>query len=644
MYFVPSVDPYFKDKNRLWFKKHAAKIRAAAPVHPWWRRNVKLLNVGQEISPGVLRRELTEMGYEKVQTPGSPGEFCVLGDILKIFLSTGDQVLVLDFFGNQLEAITTQAPPALHGARARRRQLEARLAQRMLKRLLPGDFVVHLDHGIGLFARHIKENKSNFYEIQYAKGDRILVPSDLATIKLSPFIGFGRPKIHRLGGQIWSKTKRAIKEGVEKFARDLLATYARRAVATRPPLIKEGVEFEKNIAATFPFELTPDQADAISDINEDLAKPEPMDRIVCGDVGFGKTEVALRTAAKVIYYGRQVALLAPTTILAAQHFKTFNERLTDMGVKVAWLSRATSPEQVAKITSGLAAGKIDLVVGTHRLLSNDVSFKNLGLLVIDEEQRFGVKQKEKLKEWRAAVDVLSLTATPIPRTLHLALAHIWQISNILTPPLGRKAIVTSVAPYDEKSIKAAISRELERGGQVYYLYNLVRGVDQKARHLRALFPKTKIMAAHARLPNDQLVKIIDDFRGGLFDILVATTIIENGLDVPNVNTLVVEKAEKLGLAQAHQIRGRVGRRETKAFAYFYYNAGALSETAARRLKYLERFQELGDGLELALKDLEIRGAGDVLGREQSGAVTAVGLNLYSTMLAEAVEQGRLDNK
>jgi len=637
---VPSTDSYFSDKDHAWFKQHLSHIMAAAKTHPWWRRNVLALEVSQEIRPVEILRTLADFGYEKVQTLGAPGDFTVRGDTISVYLSAGGATLTLELFGNRLERLAMGPAPQVLSEREQNRTLAKRFQTKFLQRLAPGDYVVHLDHGIGLYSQTITDHHKKYYEIQYAKGDRILVPPALAEEKLSPYIGFGRPMIHRLGGDLWFSTKRKVKEDVEKFARELLGAYARRALVNRPPLKAREDEFDQIFAAAFPYDETPDQADAIADVMADLAKPELMDRVICGDVGFGKTEVAMRAAAKVVFYGQQVAVLAPTTVLAQQHLETFSNRFGALGIKVAVASRAVSDPQIQQTLNKLAQGQIDILIGTHRLLSEDVKFKNLGLAVIDEEQRFGVKQKEKIKNLRGAVDVLSLTATPIPRTLHLALASVWNISSIMTPPLGRQPIKTTVAPYDKKSVYAAIKVELNRGGQVYYLFNSIDGIGAKARELQNKFSKARVVVAHARLNSSQLLNIISAFRAGAYDILVATTIIENGLDVPTVNTLIVEKAEKLGLAQAHQIRGRIGRSSTKAYAHFYYWPDHLTQDAQRRLEYLERFQELGDGLTLAMKDLEIRGAGDVLGRAQSGAVTAVGLNLYSSMLAEAVEQLR----
>ena len=634
---IPGLNPNLLEKEPAWFVQNSAHIEKARRTNSWWQRHTLILEKDQELKPNELFRQLSELNYEKVQTLAAPAEFCVRGDTVQIYPVQATCGYVVEFFGNKIERIRELSLPKIHSAAEKEKRLEKRLKERFLQRLLPGDYVVHLDHGIGYFKRHVKEGKQEYLEIEYAQKDRILVPQEMALKKLSPYIGFGKPTIHRLGGDVWFRTKRKVKEEVEKFARELLAMYARRQITNRPPLSLSGDEFERAFGANFEFELTPDQDQAVQDVLKDLNQPDLMDRVICGDVGFGKTEVAMRGIAKVVFQGKQAALLSPTTILAQQHFETLTARFSQFGIKVALFSRAVSEEKIRAQIELLKTGQIEIAIGTHRLLSEDIEFKNLGLAVIDEEQRFGVKQKERLKNFRGAVDVLSLTATPIPRTLHLALASVWNISNIFSPLPGKKSIHTKVEQYNQKEIVSALKFELERQGQVYYLFNSIKGIAQKALTLKELLPKAKIEIAHARLNTQSLLKIIERFKAREFDVLVATTIIENGLDLPNVNTLIVEKAEKLGLSQAHQIRGRVGRKDTQAYAYFFYSPERLTEDAEKRLHYLERFQELGDGYELSLKDLEIRGAGDVLGRAQSGAVTAVGLNLYSSMLAEAVD-------
>ncbi|MCH7552051.1 DEAD/DEAH box helicase, partial [Patescibacteria group bacterium] len=476
--------------------------------------------------------------------------------------------------------------------------------------------------------------------------------------KLARYVGYTNPKVSRLGSVLWQKTKRKVKAEIEKLAKELLELYANRETAQRPAYAKED-EIEEQLAASFPYEETPDQLQAFEDINKDLAKTEPMDRIICGDVGFGKTEIALRTMARAVKSGYQTALLAPTTILAYQHFQNFQDRLDSLPIQVALLSRLQTKKEQQKILKDLKEGKIDMVIGTHRLLSKDVEFSpppgGLGLLVIDDEQRFGVKQKEKFRELRTTLDVLSLSATPIPRTLYMALSSLKGISMIQTPPEGRLPVKVTIAPKRDNIIKKAIEAELKRkgpastrgdsstrGGQIYYLHNRIGTIEQVKKHLEKLVPQARIGIAHGRLKEGELIKIIDEFRAKKFDILLATTIIENGLDLPNVSTLLVDDTTKLGLAQAYQIKGRVGRSRIQSYAYFLYG-GKLSEKAKLRLKALKEAEALGSGYKIALRDLEIRGAGNILGKEQSGSVNAIGLNLYCQMLSMAVEKMK-DNR
>lgn len=454
--------------------------------------------------------------------------------------------------------------------------------------------------------------------------------------KLSRFIGFREPKISRLGSPLWQKTKRRIKEAAEKLAKELLEIYAKREVTFRPPYLPEN-EFDLELVSGFKYEETPDQLQTMEEIKKDLEQNKPMDRLLCGDVGFGKTEVALRTAFKVVNSGYQAALLCPTTILANQHFQNFRERLENFPVKVALLSRLQSKKEQREIIEKIKSGRMDIVIGTHRLLSKDVEFKKLGLLIIDDEQRFGVKQKEKLKQMRAELDVLSLSATPIPRTLYLALSGLRSVSLIQTPPFGRLPVKTFILLWSEKTIQNAIENEIERKGQVYYLHNRIETIETIKNILEKLVTKAQIGVAHGRLPEKELIKVMTDFQNKKINVLLATTIIENGLDFPNVNTLIVADATKLGLAQAYQTRGRVGRSTVQAFAYFLFGK-KLSEKAEIRLETLKEAEELGSGYRISLKDLEIRGAGNILGREQSGNINAVGLNLYSQILSEAIER------
>jgi len=638
---VIALTPLILERGLVWFEKNKRRIEESLQHPSFWRKNTLVVVWGQKIMLSELLRKLSDFGYEKYQKVELPGEFSHIGGTVTIFPINTPTAYRIEFDGNAIESIDELHPPAggenktpetslkkiIYKDNHRRREIPADLA-----RLKEGDYIVHLDHGIGKFLK-----KENGYILEYAAGDTLTVPEEVSH-KLSPYIGFSTPTIYRLGGNLWHRMKRKVKEDVIKTARELLKIYAERELARRAPYEIQD-EMLVQIEQGFEFEETSDQKKAIEDIARDMEKSSPMDRLVCGDVGFGKTEVAIRAAARAAVSGRQVALIAPTTILAWQHFQTFNSRFDKFPIKISLLSRMQSNAEQRHIIEELKNGEIDIVIGTHRLLQKDVKFKNLGLLILDEEQRFGVKQKEKLKGMRADIDVLSLSATPIPRTLYFSLAGLKNISNIQTPPPNRRPIKTYVVPRSKKLAQEAIREELARDGQVYYLHNRISTIEPARLKIAGLAPPgTRIAVAHAKLPDQQLIEIIDDFRNKKTDILVATTIIENGLDLSNVNTLIVEDASRLGLAQAHQLRGRIGRGDRQAFAYFLYSPKRLTEAGKRRLETLQRYQDLGAGYEIAMRDLEIRGAGNILGREQSGSINRVGLNLYCQMLNEAVEE------
>ena len=539
--------------------------------------------------------------------------------------------------------------------------MTARKESAHLHNLKPGAFVVHLDHGIGIYKgmenmqttdgnpRTERAEQSsydgetvNYYVLEYAPPkdgkdpDRLLVPENQAK-KLSIYLGFETPKIHRLSGNIWEHTKKKATEDAQKLAVELLEIYSKREVASRQAYDNDK-HMQREFENIFDHLETDDQKKAIEEVYEDMEKDKPMDRLICGDVGFGKTEVAMRASFKAVNSGKQVAILCPTTILADQHFATFTKRFEKFPFNIAMLSRFENKKTQKETAEKLKDGKIDIIIGTHRLLSRDIAFKNLGLLIIDEEQRFGVRQKEKLKKFREDVDILSLSATPIPRTLYLAMSGLRNISVINTPPLGRQPIETIISPYDKNIIKKAVETELKRGGQVYFLHNRIETIEQTKTMLASILPRARLETAHGRMGELRLRKIMQMFKEHKIDALVSTTIIENGLDIKNANTLIVDDAARLGLAQAHQIRGRIGRAEAKSYAYFLYSAKHLSDDAGKRLEALKEASELGSGYLIAQRDLEIRGAGNILGREQSGAINQVGLNLYCQILAEAVEK------
>lgn len=637
---IVSVIPYFLEKENFWFEKHFKKILEARETQIFFQENTFSLENNQKISLSEALRRLDEMGYEKVWQVSEIGEFAQRGGILDVFPINSNFAVRIEFLGNKIERIL-KLEIELKDERKAKEVLKNKLkAQRIfsdLKGVKEGEYLVHLDHGIGIFKGIEKINNETYYKIEYDLGDKIFVPQGLER-KLTRYVGFVEPKISRLGTLTWIKTKRRAKEEAEKFAKEILKIYAQREIITRPPYLPDD-EIDKYLKETFPFEETPDQTQVIEEIKKDLESEKPMDRILCGDVGFGKTEVALRAIVKVVKSGYQVALLCPTTILANQHFQNFRERLKNLPIKMAILSRLQSKKTQKKIIDELKEGKIDIIVGTHRLLSKDVEFKKLGFLVIDDEHKFGVVQKEKLKKLRTQLDVLSLSATPIPRTLYMALSSLRDISLIKTPPVGRLPIKTFILPFKEKIIRGAIENEARRGGQVYYLHNRIETISSVKNFLENLLPNLKFGIAHGKLREKELVKVMEDFQNKKIDVLIATTIIEAGLDLPNVNTLIVADSTKLGLSQAYQIRGRIGRSHIQAFAYFLYSE-RLSPLAKERLNALKEAEELGSGYKIALKDLELRGAGNILGKEQSGNINKVGLNLYCQMLSWAIEKLR----
>ncbi len=509
--------------------------------------------------------------------------------------------------------------------------------------IAPGAYVVHIEHGIAKFAGVTTLSTGNtekeYLVLQYAAGDKLYVPADQID-RVNRYTGAGErpPVLSRLGTQEWTLTKQRIKESAERIAQELLALYAARGVVPGFAFSSDTI-WQQELEASFPYVETPDQIEVQKQVKKDMEKAKPMDRLVCGDVGYGKTEIALRAAFKTVMDNKQVAMLVPTTVLAEQHFLTFNQRLSAFPIKVEVLSRFRTPKEQQAILEGLVNGSVDICIGTHRLLQKDIAFKNLGLLIIDEEQRFGVAHKDHFKKMRREVDVLTLSATPIPRTLHMSLVEVRDMSTMETPPEERLPIKTYVAEYDDQLIREAILRELERNGQVFFVHNRVQSIAFVAEKLQSLVPEAKIAIAHGQMPEGALERVMADFTQGKSNILVCTTIIESGLDLPNANTLIVNKADKFGLAQLYQLRGRVGRGANLAYAYFLFDKGKhLTPTAEKRLRTIFEATELGAGFGIAMRDLEIRGAGNLLGMKQSGHISAVGFNLYCRLLAEAVEE------
>ncbi len=550
----------------------------------------------------------------------------------------------------------------IFGARAHRRRERARAGEAArpfledLRSLAVGDYVVHVEHGIGRYHGLVHKQLPgdrpgsggraagltvDLIVVEYAGGDKLYLPVWRLN-QLEKFAGGenAQPKLDRLGGGTFARTKARVAREVRKMADELLRLYAERQ-ATPGDAIASADDDYRAFEATFPFDETADQARAIDEVNKDLESPRPMDRLVCGDVGFGKTEVALRAAFRVAMSGKQVALLCPTTVLAQQHFRTFEARMAGYPMTIRALSRFQSKKEQEETVLGLKDGTVDVVVGTHRLLSKDVHFKHLGLLVVDEEQRFGVGHKERIKQLRAQVDVLTLTATPIPRTLQMAVSGLRDLSLITTPPLDRRAVRTIVTRWDEQVVREAVGRELARGGQCFYVYNRIDKLYEKAQRLQELVPSARIAVAHGQMSEAALEETMLDFVDGRYDVLVSTAIVESGLDIPRANTMIIDRADLFGLAQLYQLRGRVGRSKERAYCYLVVPPpNAMSDEARARIEALERHTELGSGFQIASLDLELRGAGDLLGAEQSGNVASVGLDMFCRMLEDAVHEMR----
>ena len=508
-----------------------------------------------------------------------------------------------------------------------------------------GDYVVHIDHGIGVYRGIInltvKGVKQDYLLIEYAQEDKLYVPVDQFDL-VHKYIGIKDkiPKIYRLGGVSWGKAKGKAKKSIQKLAQELYSLYVARKEIRGFAFSKDN-NWQQELEMSFPYEETYDQLQALSEVKADMEIVKPMERLVCGDVGYGKTEIAIRAAFKAVLDGKQVAILAPTTILVQQHYDNFRERMSSFPINIDMLSRFRTKQEQKKVIEGLEEGKVDIIIGTHRLIQSDIRFKDLGLLIVDEEQRFGVIHKERIKKLKENIDSLTLTATPIPRTLHMSLIGVRDLSVINTPPEDRFPIATYICRRDDKVIVEAIRRELDREGQIFFVHNRVRSIQKIARDLNRLFPQVRIGIAHGQMAEEQLEDIMIDFLEKKYDILVCTTIIEIGLDIPNVNTIIIDDAHKFGLSQLYQLRGRVGRSDRRAYAYFLYPSyRSISDTAKKRLQAIKEFSELGSGFKLAMRDLEIRGAGNLLGKEQHGSVGEVGFNLYCRLLEEAIKELR----
>jgi transcription-repair coupling factor (superfamily II helicase) len=662
-----------------------ARAAARGGGHPWWTlsqlsdESALELNIrpapsarGQQSSISeifaMLRAHVATGGYAAVVTPGTgtahrvveqlaesdtpatmlePGVLPKEGvvGVLKGALHDGVVIGGANLVVITETDLTGNRATATDGKRlaAKRRNVVDPLA------LTAGDFVVHDQHGIGRFVEMVERTvggaRREYLVLEYASSkrgggsDKLYVPMD-SLDQLSRYVGGESPSLSRLGGSDWANTKTKARRAVREIAAELVSLYAKRQ-ASPGHAFSPDTPWQAEMEDAFGFTETVDQLTAITEVKSDMEKPIPMDRVICGDVGYGKTEIAVRAAFKAVQDGKQVAVLVPTTLLADQHIQTFAERMAGFPVTVKGLSRFTDPRESRAVLEGMNEGSVDVVIGTHRLLQTGVTWKDLGLVVVDEEQRFGVEHKEHIKSMRTHVDVLTMSATPIPRTLEMSLAGIREMSTILTPPEERYPVLTYVGPHDDKQIAAALRREMLRDGQAFYIHNRVRSIDQAAARVRALVPEARVVVAHGQMPEDILERTVEGFWNREYDILVCTTIVETGLDISNANTLIVERADTFGLSQLHQLRGRVGRSRERGYAYFLYPPEVpLTETAYDRLATIAQNNELGAGMAVAMKDLEIRGAGNVLGAEQSGHVAGVGFDLYVRLVGEAVEAYR----
>jgi transcription-repair coupling factor (superfamily II helicase) len=561
---------------------------------------------------------------------GVPGARIVAASVDKGFVLPGCKVALLT------ESDVTGRMRPHRQARTRARPVDG-----FFDDLAPGSYVVHRQHGVALYGGMVTRTMGgatrDYLLLEYRGGDRLYLPTDQIEL-LTAYSGGDSPTVNRLGGSGWQKARSKARAAVHEIAEELVALYRRRLEVTGHAFGPD-TPWQRELESSFPFIETTDQLRAIEDVTADMERSQPMDRLVCGDVGFGKTEVALRAVFKAVQDGYQAAVLVPTTLLASQHAQTFADRYAPFPVKVALLSRFLTNAQAAEVLAGVVDGSIDVVVGTHRLLGKDVTFKKLGLLVVDEEQRFGVTHKEAIKAMAEGVDVLTLTASPIPRTLEMALTGIRDLSMVNTPPAARRPILTHVGEFEEAAASEAIRRELLREGQVFYVHNRVQDIEETAERVRRMAPEARVAVAHGQMDEGSLEKVVLDFWGGAYDVLVCTTIVESGIDMPTVNTLVVDRADLLGLGQLHQLRGRVGRAGMRAYAYLFHPADrVLSETAYERLRTIGDHTELGSGFKIAMRDLQIRGAGNLLGRDQSGHIASIGYDLYVQMVSEAVSE------
>jgi transcription-repair coupling factor (superfamily II helicase) len=629
--------PEFRGKEPGWFRRNQKNIEHGTHLNPLLGRFSYVIKRGEHRGMRKLIERLVDFSYEMTTWPESKGEFTIRGGAVILSPINEASIWRIEYFGQNIEEIEiVSSKEPIYSRRAKDKH-------KLFEYLRDGDYIVHENHGIGIWRGIKAEQGRDYFYIEYrgprgGAADSLMVPTS-EYARIGPYIGFRTPQVTRLGTPMWARNIKKTKEDAVAFARKLLTIHAERSLTKRDPY-SINVDLESQIISSFSHVDTMPQKRVLNEIFSDLESSTPMDRILLGDVGFGKTELALRASARVAATGKQVAVLSPTTLLADQHFSTWRARLEKFAFNIVCLSRLQSAGVIKKSLKDIKEGKTDIVIGTHRLLSKDVLWRDLGLIIIDEEQRFGVKAKEHLKNLKKEIDVLTLSATPLPRTLSLALTHIKKMSVLEEGPLGRVAPQTMVLPFNKEMIKRSIEFEVGRGGQIYVLESRIHKIPKTLNMLRDLVPNRKIGYLHGRMSEKQLVDTMSKFREKKIEILVSTTIIENGIDLADVNTLIVTDSTMYGLSDMHQLRGRVGRSNTQAYAYFFYNKERLTTKAEARLDTLQDTQFLGSGSVIAEKDLEMRGAGNILGREQSGAAGRVGLNLYSQFLAEAVEKLR----
>jgi len=612
------------------------------------------LFVGQTVDRDQVINNLVAFDYRKVTKSQEEGEFCLRGEILDIFPVNFDGPIRVDFNDDKIHAIASVNPQGrsiwqhniviiLPKKKTNRKEVfTADIPLTNFVDIQQGDYVVHNKHGIGKFLGieelSVKNKIQEHFVIEYKGGDKLFVPKHDVRL-VQKYVSFTKkpPRLFKLGSKEWDRVRVQIQKRLQRVAAELLHLQAVRA-SMKGLSFSPDSSWQKEFEATFPFEDTQDQIKAVAEVKKDMQAAQPMDRLLCGDVGYGKTEVAIRAAFKAVMDNKQVAILVPTTILAEQHFYNFSQRMKSFPVKIAMLSRFRTKAEQNQTVRDLSNGKVDIVIGTHRLLSKDIAFKDLGLIIIDEEQRFGVKAKEKLKHLRLLADILTLTATPIPRTLYMAITGTRDMSIISTPPQNRIPVKTETIEFDEEIIKNAIKRELKRKGQVFFLHNRVEDIGQIAKIIERVVPEARLAVGHGQMPPKLLEEIMMKFLEGNIDVLVCTTIIGSGIDIPNANTLIINRADRFGLSELHQLRGRVGRFTKKAYAFFIVPpAKILSEVAKTRLKAIEKYNDLGAGFQIAFEDLQIRGAGNLLGEQQSGYIATVGFDLYCRLLKESIE-------